>query len=200
MVPYISYKDVLLKGTAASFMIALGVAVLLTQPIIGAFLFALGLFVICEREFFLFTGKCGYTLRSYFFKSKIIPILIVNVISGWLIGYVIGICNPGFTIAAIDKITTWSPDYLINFLQAAFCGAIMFLAVDTYTITRRRDKIGIFFGVPIFIFCGFQHCIANSIILGIAGTFEIMLFIHILGNWIGSIIIGELFMRATSGY
>ena len=38
MVPYVTLKEVFWKGIAASLMIALGVAVLLKQPIIGAFL------------------------------------------------------------------------------------------------------------------------------------------------------------------
>ena len=199
MVPYITLREVLWKGTAASLMISLGVAVLLKQPIIGAFLFALGLLVICERGFFLFTGKCGYVpWAPKYTCHRIFEILIINVCMGMIIGLFIGITNPEFMTLAADKIATWeTDDNFISFIQACFCGAIMFIAVDMYD--KVGEKLGILFGVPIFIFCGFQHCIANSILLGIAQTFDPLIFIHILGNWVGAICTAVIF-RKSSGY
>lgn len=198
MVPYVTLKEVFWKGTAASLMIALGVAVLLKQPIIGAFLFALGLLVICERNFFLFTGKCGYVpWAPKYTCHRIFEILIINVWAGMLIGFFIGATNPEFMTLAADKIANWETDKFISFLQAGFCGAIMFIAVDMYD--KVGEKLGILFGVPIFIFCGFQHCIANSILLGMAQTFDPMIFIHILGNWIGAFFAAIIF-RKSSGY
>ncbi len=198
MVPYVTLKEVFWKGTAASLMIALGVAVLLKQPIIGAFLFALGLLVICERNFFLFTGKCGYVpWAPKYTCHRIFEILIINVWAGILIGFFIGATNSEFMTLAADKIANWETDKFISFLQAGFCGAIMFIAVDMYD--KVGEKLGILFGVPIFIFCGFQHCIANSILLGMAQTFDPMIFIHILGNWIGAFFAAIIF-RKSSGY
>lgn len=198
MVPYIILREVFWKGTAASLMISLGVAVLLKQPIIGAFLFALGLLVICERNFFLFTGKCGYVpWAPKYTCHRIFEILIINVWAGMLIGFFIGATNPEFMTLAADKIANWETDKFISFLQAGFCGAIMFIAVDMYD--KVGEKLGILFGVPIFIFCGFQHCIANSILLGMAQTFDPMIFIHILGNWVGAICTAIIF-RKSSGY
>ena len=198
MVPYVTLKEVFWKGIAASLMIALGVAVLLKQPIIGAFLFALGLLVICEREFFLFTGKCGYVPWAPTYTChRIFEILIINVWAGMLIGFFIGATNPEFMTLAADKIANWETHNSIAFIQACFCGAIMFIAVDMYD--KKEEKLGILFGVPIFIFCGFQHCIANSILLGMAQTFNPMIFIHILGNWVGAICTALIF-RKSSGY
>lgn len=198
MYPIITLKEVIFKGTAASFMITLGVAVLLNQPIIGTFLFALGLLAICEKGFLLFTGKCGFAPWMPNYSSyRIFEILIVNVLMGWLFGYCISIASPELAEIAANKIATWSPNYLTSFIQAFFCGAIMHLAVDLHS--SRDEKLGILFGVPIFIFCGFQHCIANSILLGIAATFNPMIFIHILGNWIGGIFIVGLIFK-SSGY
>ena len=199
MYPYITLKQVFFKGTAASLMIALGVAVLLKQPVIGAFLFALGLLTICEKGFLLFTGKCGYVpWISNYTSHRIFEILIVNVLMGWIIGYLISFTNPDFAIAATEKIANWNPNYMISFMQAFFCGAIMFIAVDLYSLPRE-EKLGILFGVPIFIFCGFQHCIANSILLGMAVTFNPMIFAHIIGNWIGAIATAGIFFK-SSGY
>lgn len=198
MVPYIRLKDVLWKGTAASLMISLGVAVLLKQPIIGAILFALGLLTICERKFYLFTGKCGYMPWIYPYTShRIFEILIVNLFMGYAIGYLMGVADSEFITLAADKIANWEINKVIALIQACFCGAVMFIAVDMYS--EAEEKLGILFGVPIFIFCGFQHCIANSILLGMAQTFNPMIFVHIVGNWMGAVCTAVIF-RKSSGY
>lgn len=198
MVPYIKLKDVLWKGTAASLMISLGVAVLLKQPIIGAVLFALGLLTICERKFYLFTGKCGYVPWIFPYTShRILEILIVNLFMGYVIGCLMGIADPEFTTLAANKIANWETNNTIALIQACFCGSIMFIAVDMYS--EAEEKLGILFGVPIFIFCGFQHCIANSILLGMAQTFNSMVLVHSVGNWVGAICTAAIF-RKSSGY
>ena len=63
---------------------------------------------------------------------------------------------------------------------------IMYIAVYMY---RKGTPLGIIFGIPLFILCGFQHCIANIITLGVALTFSPTIFICILGNLIGSLFV-----------
>ena len=60
----------------------------------------------------------------------------------------------------------------------------MYIAVAMY---RKGTPLGIIFGIPLFIFCGFQHCIANIITLGVARTFDWSIILAILGNFIGSL-------------
>ena len=54
---------------------------------------------------------------------------------------------------------------------------------------RKKTSLGIIYGIPLFIFCGFQHCIANVITMGVASTFDFSIFICVLGNFIGSLFI-----------
>ena len=61
----------------------------------------------------------------------------------------------------------------------------MYIAVYMY---KKGTPLGIIYGIPLFIFCGFQHCIANIITLGVARTFDFSIIICILGNFVGSII------------
>ena len=61
----------------------------------------------------------------------------------------------------------------------------MYLAVALY---RHGTKLGIMFGVPLFIFCGFQHSIANVITLGVAVQFSWTVLLCALGNFIGAIV------------
>ena len=62
----------------------------------------------------------------------------------------------------------------------------MYIAVFMY---RKGTPLGIIYGIPLFIFSGFQHCIANIITLGVARTFDFSILLCILGNFIGSLFI-----------
>ena len=55
--------------------------------------------------------------------------------------------------------------YWKSFVSGIFCGLLMFLSVDTW---KRGSKIGCFIYIPVFILCGFDHSIANSLYNGIA--------------------------------
>lgn len=67
-------------------------------------------------------------------------------------GFLISIANPSLVIEAQNKILTWNFD-LAFFLKSVLCGMIMYIAVEIY----RRDKsvLGIIYGIPTFILCGF---------------------------------------------
>ena len=52
-----------------------------------------------------------------------------------------------------------------------------------------KDKSWYIFGVPLFLFSGFQHSIANSIIMGTSKSFSLVLLLYILGNLIGALFI-----------
>jgi formate/nitrite transporter FocA (FNT family) len=60
----------------------------------------------------------------------------------------------------------------------------MYLAVELY---RRNTKLGILLGVPLFIFCGFQHSIANVITMGVAVEFSWTILLCAAGNFAGAL-------------
>jgi len=43
------------------------------------------------------------------------------------------------------------------------------------------------FGIPLFIFSGFQHSIANAITMGVAGAFSLSVLMCALGNLVGAL-------------
>ena len=176
------------KSIGASILIGLGNYVLLKigNPL-GPFLFAFGLLGVCYMGLNLFTGKCGFIIED---KIKIIDlsiILIVNLIAGYLLGLIFSISDIDVYKNALDKVNTWSFN-LSFFIKAIMCGVIMYISVYIY---RKKSPLGIIFGIPLFIFCGFQHCIANIITLGIARTIDLSIILAIIGNFIGSIIIWD---------
>ena len=174
------------KSVAASILIGLGnYALLKLGTPIGPVIFALGLLGVCYMNLNLFTGKCGFWFQDKIKTIDLLLILIVNLIGGYLVGLAFSITDPEIMKNAITKVSTW--DFSIAFfLKSILCGIIMYIAVYMY---KKNTPLGIIYGIPLFIFCGFQHCISNIITLGAARTFHNSIFICILGNLIGSLLI-----------
>ena len=179
----------LIKGAIlASFLIGLGDYVLLKigAPL-GAFLFALGLYGVCMLGANLFTGKCGFVLEDKKWRDLGI-ILVVNLIAGWLIGWVFSLADPAIHEAAVAKFNSWDLS-LGFFLRSIFCGMIMYIAVKCY---KLGSIWGIIIGVPLFILAGFQHSIANVITAGVAVDWSWTILLCALGNFVGSVVIAWL--------
>ena len=174
------------KSIAAALLISLGNYALLKlgEPI-GPIIFALGLLGVCYMGLNLFTGKCGFLFQDKIKITDLLIILIVNLIAGYLIGLIFSITDTVIMKNAILKVATWKVS-LSFFLKSILCGIIMYIAVYMY---KKNTPLGIIYGIPLFIFCGFQHCIANIITMGAARTFHVSIIICIIGNFIGSLFI-----------
>ena len=174
------------KSMAAALLIALGNYALLKlgEPI-GPVIFALGLLGVCYMGLNLFTGKCGFLFQDKIKIVDLLLILIFNLLAGYVIGLAFSITDPKVFANAVAKVSTWNISWAF-FIKSVLCGIIMYIAVFMY---KKGTPLGIIYGIPLFIFCGFQHCIANIITLGVARTFDPSIFICILGNFVGSLLI-----------
>ena len=182
-------KELINKSISAAILISLGnYALLKLGNPIGPVIFALGLLGVCYMGQNLFTGKCGFLIEDKIKITDLLIILVVNLIAGYLIGLVYSTIDEEILKNAINKVATWQFS-LSFFIKSILCGVIMYIAVYMY---KKKTSLGILFGVPLFIFCGFQHCIANIITLGVARTFHISIIICIIGNFIGSILMWYL--------
>jgi len=174
------------KSFAASLLIGLGnFALLKLGNPIGPIIFAFGLLGVCYLGLNLFTGKCGFLIEDKLKIKDLLIILIVNLAAGYLVGLLFSIADPSIVEAASSKVSSWEFS-LAFFVKSFLCGVIMYLAVKMY---KKRTPLGIIFGIPLFIFCGFQHCIANVITLGVASVFSWSLVLAILGNFAGSLFV-----------
>ena len=189
------------KSILSGILISIGGCIYLSSIALGyswfgALLFSGGLYAICVYGFNLYTGKVGYI--AYNFKDVkyiifVIQICIVNILTTFLLGLLIGSCFPSIHEAAVKSYTAkLSSPYLKDLVSAIFCGMLMFLAVDTW---KKGNKIGLFIYVPVFIICGFDHSIANSFYNGASFgyytfTLKNLLFvlIVILGNGLGGMV------------
>lgn len=173
------------KSIGAAILISLGdYALLKLGNPIGPVIFALGLLGVCYMGQNLFTGKCGFLIEDRIKITDLLIILIVNLVAGYLMGLLYSTLDIEVVKNAVDKVKTWDLS-LTFFIKSIMCGVIMYIAVYMY---RKGTPLGIIFGIPLFIFCGFQHCIANIITMGVAKVWDTSILICILGNFIGSLI------------
>ena len=178
--------ELITKSIGASMLISLGnYALLKLGNPIGPVIFALGLLGVCYMGLNLFTGKCGFLFQDKIKPLDLLIILVVNLVAGYLFGLLYSIVDVEVFNNAAQKVKTWDIS-IAFFIKSFLCGIIMYIAVYMY---KKNTPLGIIYGIPLFIFCGFQHCIANIITLGVARTFSTSIFICILGNFIGSLFI-----------
>ena len=178
------YANLIRLSAGASLLIGLGDYVLLKigEPI-GPFLFAFGLLGVCALSLNLFTGKCGFWIEDGIPIVDLLIILAVNLVAGYGFGLLFNIIDSSIVAVAEGKVAGWNLD-LEFFFKSVMCGAIMYLAVELY---RRGTTLGVLIGVPLFIFCGFQHSIANVITMGVAGALSWTVLLCALGNFVGAI-------------
>ena len=178
------YIDLIRLSAGASLLIGLGDFVLLKigEPL-GPFIFAFGLLGVCVLGLNLFTGKCGFLVEDRIKILDLAIILIANLVFGYAIGVIFSLFDAAIVGAAEAKVANWDMS-LEFFLRSVMCGVIMYLAVELY---RRGTKLGILLGVPLFIFCGFQHSIANVITMGVAVEFSWTILLCAAGNFVGAI-------------
>ena len=172
------------KSVGAAMLIGLGdFALLKLGNPIGPVIFAFGLLGVCYMGQNLFTGKCGFLFADKIRFFDLMVILVVNLIAGYLMGVIFSTMDAEVVTAAVSKVESWEMSVAF-FLKAVMCGVIMYIAVYMY---RKGTPLGIIFGIPLFIFCGFQHCIANVITMGVATTFDWTLVLGVVGNFVGSV-------------
>lgn len=178
-------KELINKSIGAAILISLGnYALLKLGNPIGPVIFALGLLGVCYMGQNLFTGKCGFLIEDKIKFRDLMIILVVNLIAGYLCGLVYSFADKEIVTNAVSKVATW--DFTLSFfIRSVLCGVIMYIAVFLY---RKGTSLGIIYGIPLFIFCGFQHCIANIITLGVARSFHWSIILAILGNFAGSLL------------
>lgn len=163
-----------------------GVAYLVTGY---AWLFPIGLFIVCFYGLDLFTGRICYYRNSHS-PGKYALIWYFNTASAYLMGVVMAFAKPTVvekakTIVHAKMQSTWE---LIPL--AILCNVCIFVAVDTYKRTAG-NPLGLIFATTIFVACGFEHCIANSFYFGVAGVNSmsavIFLGVNTVWNAVGGI-------------
>ena len=191
----------LVSAIIAGMLIGMGGTVYLSQsnPVIGSFLFAIGLYTIVAFQLHLFTGKIGYTP----FQK---PVYVIELAITWF-GNLLGagltalmVKNSRIGAPLVEKVigiadVKLADNFLSIFLLAFFCGMLMFIAVDCYRNVQGSTLrfIGVFVPVMVFILSGFEHVIANMYYFSLAGAWSahcvMSIIVMTLGNAVGGMLI-----------
>ena len=136
--------------------------------ILGAVMFSFGLLTVVNYKLKLYTGTAGFVPlryedgRSRWLKAigELLFILLGNIV-GCLLVSLLTRMSPIELGATAQKIleSRLAIGPVRAGLLAIGCGFIMTTVV---TFAREGKPLTLLFGVPLFIYCGFPHCLADA--------------------------------------
>ncbi len=141
--------------------IAIGIAgfgYLAIGGLAGAVLFSFGLLTVVGYRLKLYTGTAGFIKKNEL--GQLLLILGGNIVGCLLVALLSRMSPLGLQESA-QKILELrlSIGALRCGLLGIGCGFIMTTAV---TFAREKNYLPLLFGVPMFIICGFTHCVADA--------------------------------------
>lgn len=190
-----SLLQIFRSAVFAGVCIALAGYGFLAGKTVGMFLFVFGLATVVKYRLKLFTGTAGFVQNGQEMRELLL-ILVGNWV-GCLLIALIARCSP---LPLQETAQTLLEGRLnVGWWKAGIlsigCGILMTTAV---TFARKGNEIGnwipLLFAVPLFIHCGFPHCIADAFYYMVvpmdfwaADTGSILLLygMLVIGNFIG---------------
>ncbi len=167
-----SFKSILSKAVLSGILIGLGGTVYLAveNKYLGGMLFSLGLFTILRYGFALYTGKVGYIPeRKPVYLREVGITLLGNILGTAIAAFLIRLSRTGILVHenAMNAMQTKMYDgFVSRLILGLFCGLLMFIAVDNGNRCKAENRdMSFLFGtvmpVMVFIFCGFNHSVAD---------------------------------------
>lgn len=173
--------------------------------VLGSILFSVGLFLVCTFYLSLYTGKIGLIYEGKKDKDYLIslPVMLIgNAIGAFGLGYLCFFIfrNTDVMNTVINKVcaprtslNTFN-DYLSCMVKSFLCGVCVYLAVKSFGLNRLKPLgiILLVFFVFLFVYSGFQHCIANMFYFGFGNHINGFTFVNlafcILFNSLGPVV------------
>lgn len=192
---------IFISGMMAGLAISLGGTVFLSvdSKIIGALAFTVGLFSVCTRGLALYTGRVCYLFENDKAYALDLPFIWLGNLAGTFLTAQILLQTRIAPIlrekAAGLCETKLSDDLLSIFILAVFCNILIFSAVDGFRQNPHElgKYLALFFGVVIFILCGFEHCVANMYYFSVAGAWSAKTLLYVVvmtaGNSVGGLLL-----------
>ena len=167
-----------------------GFGYLAVGGIVGAVTFAFGLLAVVHYRLKLYTGTAGFFAKGELLQ--LCTILLMNIV-GCLLVALMARMSPMPLQEAAQHILEGrlNAGIVQSGLLAIGCGFIMTTAVKW---GREAKFLPLLFGVPLFIICGFPHCIADAFyylcvpldyLTANAGQVLLLYAAIVLGNFIG---------------
>ena len=135
-----------------------GFGYLAEKSIVGAVTFSFGLLTVVHYGLKLYTGTAGFIGKRQL--PFLATVLAGNIIGCLLVSLMLR-CSPLDLQHVAEKILRGrlASGPLMCGVLSVGCGMIMTTAVN---FARKGSNLPLFFGVPLFIICGFPHCVADA--------------------------------------
>ena len=167
-----------------------GFGYLAVGGIVGAVTFAFGLLAVVHYRLKLYTGTAGFFVKGEL--AQLCTILAMNIV-GCLLVALLARMSPMPLQEAAQHILEGrlNAGIVQSGVLAIGCGFIMTTAVKW---GREGKFLPLLFGVPLFIICGFPHCVADAFyylcvpveyLTANAGQVLLLYASIVLGNFIG---------------
>lgn len=153
--------DIFKSAIFAGICISVGGIVNLTVGgIAGAVLFSFGLLTVVSYALKLYTGTAGFITNTKKDFGTLFLILLGNIVGCLISGLAIRYANPDIVAAADAVLVKRMASGAIKCgVLGIGCGFVMTTAVK---FAREGKYLPLLFGVPLFILCGFTHCVADA--------------------------------------
>ena len=167
---------IFLSAALAGVCVGLGGLVYLSvdNKVIGAALFAVGLFVICTFGLHLFTGKVCYVWENGRDYALSLPLIWLGNLAGT--GLTAGAASLTRVAVLAEKAAALcavkTADTLLSlFVLGLLCNLFIYIAVEGYRSNPHElgKYLSILFGVMVFILAGTEHCVADMFYFWMAG-------------------------------
>lgn len=150
----------------------------------GACLFAFGLMGVVYYGLNLYTGKAGLVDSKQSLFRLFVIILPLNLVGCYLLSLLAGEAAVQSAQHIVEVRLSNGP--LRNLVLSIPCGVIMYTAVR---FAKQGKMLPLLFGVPLFILCGFPHCIADTTYYFAAGPISSAIILNwlccVVGNFVG---------------
>ena len=177
-------------GVAGFGYLASGVQDAVYGTLVGAVLFSFGLLTVLGYKLALYTGTAGFIRKNE--VGQLILILLSNIFGCFIMSLLTRLSPMDLQAPAQAVLQgRLNTGALRCGLLAIGCGFIM---TTTVNFARKGNVLPLLFGVPLFIVCGFPHCMADAFIY-LTSPFEFladnvltilpMYICIVVGNFIG---------------
>lgn len=179
--------DLIKKSFAAGILIALGccISMIAENPVIGAFLFSIGLVSVRIFKLYLFTGKTQDIISGDIEWWRLLIILVFNILGAQFIMLLFWIGNHGLMAIRAIAATKMARPWYTLLCCGIGCGALMTLA------THKDSPLWLsIMCVMGFILAGFEHSIADGFYLTAIGPViwvQWQFWTIVAGNFLGGI-------------
>ena len=145
-------------GVAGFGFLASGLQSQVYGSLVGSVLFCLGLLAVVGYRLKLYTGTAGYISMNE--TGELFLILAGNILGCLLVALLSRMSPLDIQSAAQNILELRLRTGALNCgLLGIGCGLLMTTAV---TFAREKNYLPLLFGVPLFIVCGFTHCVADA--------------------------------------